>query len=89
MELDSDKIIVKGFIFGGSAEFKHKLVAASFLDQRIKKKILKVVDISYGGERGFHQAIELSMGCLGDIRFIEEKQLIQSYFKHISKNAEL
>ena len=85
--IKNDKIIVKGFIFGGSAEFKHKLVAASFLDQRIKKKILKVVDISYGGERGFQQAIEMSMGCLGDIRFIEEKQLIQSYFKHISKNT--
>jgi len=85
--IKNDKVFVKGFIFAGSAEFKNKLVGADFLDQRIKKKILKVVDISYGGERGFQQAIELSMGCLGDIRFVEEKQLIQSFFKHIAKNT--
>ncbi len=85
--IKNEKVWVKGFIFAGSAEFKHKLIGADTMDQRIKKKILKVVDISYGAERGFNQAIGLSAGCLGDVRFVEEKQLISSFFEHISKNS--
>jgi peptide subunit release factor 1 (eRF1) len=39
-------------------------------------KVLKRVDISYGGENGFNQAIELAAETLGDVKFIQEKKLI-------------
>ena len=41
-------------------------------------KVLKRVDVSYGGENGFNQAIELSAETLGDVKFIQEKKLIGS-----------
>jgi len=37
---------------------------------------LKIVDVSYGGENGFNQAIELSSDTLGNVKFIQEKRLI-------------
>lgn len=53
-------------------------------DQRLQAKIVKVVDVSYGGENGFNQAIELSAEVLANVKFIQEKKLIQRYFDEIS-----
>lgn len=41
--------------------------------------MLKLVDISYGGENGFNQAIELSAEVLSNVKFIQEKKLISQY----------
>jgi peptide chain release factor subunit 1 len=35
-----------------------------------------MVDISYGGENGFNQAIDLAADCLSNVKFIQEKKLI-------------
>lgn len=42
----------------------------------MQSKVLKLVDISYGGENGFNQAIELSTEVLSNVKFIQEKKLI-------------
>jgi len=46
------------------------------LFQRLQAKILKIVDVSYGGENGFNQAIELASESLANVKFIQEKKLI-------------
>ncbi len=43
------------------------------------------MDVSYGGENGFNQAIELSAECLSNVKFIQEKKLIGRYFDEISQ----
>ncbi|KAF3975383.1 hypothetical protein CMV_001368 [Castanea mollissima] len=53
-------------------------------DARLQAKILKVVDVSYGGVIGFNQAIELSSEILSNVKFIQEKRLIGKYFEEIS-----
>ena len=50
-------------------------------------KVLKRVDVSYGGENGFNQAIELAAETLGDVKFIQEKKLISRYFDEVSKDS--
>lgn len=50
--------------------------------------ILNVVDISYGGENNFNQAIEMSFEILANVKFIQEKRLIGKYFKEISQDTE-
>lgn len=42
----------------------------------MQAKVLKLVDVSYGGENGFNQAIELSAEVLSNVKFIQEKKLI-------------
>ena len=37
---------------------------------------MNIVDVSYGGENGFNQAIELSGDILANVKFIQEKKLI-------------
>ena len=71
----------------GSADFKSELQSSDLFDSRLLKIVLKVVDVSYGGENGFNQAIELSAETLGNVKFIIEKQLICKYFDEISQDT--
>ena len=77
--ITDDKINVSGLIVAGSAEFKQQLTTKDFLDPRLQNKIISVLDIAYGGNKGFEQAIELSQESLGNLKFIQEKKLLQNY----------
>ena len=72
---------VFGLILAGCADFKTTLSQYDIFDKRLKEKILKVVDVSYGGEHGFNQAIELSCEYLDYVNFIQEKRLLGKYFE--------
>lgn len=58
-----------------------------FILQRLQAKIIKLVDVSYGGENGFNQAIELAAESLQNVKFIQEKKLIGRYFDEISQDT--
>ena len=85
--ITNDKINVAGLILAGSADFKNDLNQSDLFDQRLQSKVIKVVDVSYGGENGFNQAIELSSETLGSVKFIQEKKLIGKYFEEISTDT--
>jgi len=83
----NDRLNVVGLVLAGSADFKTELSASDMFDQRLQAKIIKTVDVSYGGENGFNQAIELSAEVLQNVKFIQEKKLIASYFEEISQDT--
>eukprot|EP00800_Vazella_pourtalesii_P009374 TRINITY_DN2361_c0_g1_i1.p1 TRINITY_DN2361_c0_g1~~TRINITY_DN2361_c0_g1_i1.p1 ORF type:complete len:440 (+),score=98.58 TRINITY_DN2361_c0_g1_i1:55-1374(+) len=85
--ISNDKVNVTGLILAGSADFKTDLFAADLFDPRLQAKVLKLVDVSYGGENGFNQAIELSVEVLSNVKFIHEKKLIGRYFDEISQDT--
>jgi len=78
--ITDDKVNVTGLILAGLADFKTELHQSDMFDPRLQVKVLKRVDVSYGGENGFNQAIELAAETLGDVKFIQEKKLIGKYF---------
>jgi len=71
----------------GSADFKTELSQSDMFDPRLQAKIIKLVDVSYGGENGFNQAIELAAESLQNVKFIQEKKLIGRYFDEISQDT--
>ncbi|KAJ7188939.1 peptide chain release factor eRF1/aRF1 [Mycena filopes] len=81
------KVNVKGLVLAGSAELKNELAGSELLDARLRNKVAKVVDVSYGGESGFNQAIDLAADALADVRFVQEKKIIQGYFTEISRDT--
>ncbi|CAB1337139.1 unnamed protein product [Coregonus sp. 'balchen'] len=85
--VSNDKVNVAGMVLAGSADFKTELSQSDMFDPRLQAKILKLVDISYGGENGFNQAIELSAEVLSNVKFIQEKKLIGRYFDEISQDT--
>merc|ERR1712049_73303 len=74
--ISNDKPNISGMILAGSADFKTELSQSDMFDPRLQAKIIKLVDISYGGENGFNQAIELASDSLANVKFIQEKKLI-------------
>ncbi|KIY62510.1 peptide chain release factor eRF/aRF subunit 1 [Cylindrobasidium torrendii FP15055 ss-10] len=85
--ITADKVNVSGLVLAGSADFKTELSQSDLFDQRLAAKVIKVVDVSYGGENGFNQAIELAAESLSNVKFVQEKKLIQRYFDEISQDT--
>merc|ERR1719372_33053 len=46
-----------------------------------------MLDISYGGEMGFNQAIELASETLKNVKFIQEKKLISSFLDEVAQDT--
>merc|ERR1719454_2362489 len=88
MFITNDKVNVTGIVLAGSADFKNDLAQADCFDPRILAKVIKTVDVSYGGENGFSQAIELCAETLANVKFIQEKRLISRYFEEISQDTQ-
>ncbi|KZT74141.1 peptide chain release factor eRF/aRF subunit 1, partial [Daedalea quercina L-15889] len=85
--ITNDKVNVTGLVLAGSADFKTELSLSDMFDPRLAAKVIKVVDVSYGGENGFNQAIELAAESLANVKFVQEKKLIQKYFDEISQDT--
>ncbi|KAG0633210.1 peptide chain release factor eRF1/aRF1 [Tuber brumale] len=85
--ITNDKVNVSGLILAGSADFKTYLAQSELFDPRLQVKIIKIVDVSYGGQSGFNQAIGLAEDALGNVKFVQEKNLISKYFGEISQNT--
>ncbi|CAD6888475.1 unnamed protein product [Tilletia controversa] len=82
--ITDNKCNCAGLILAGSADFKTELGQSDLFDPRLAVKVIRTVDVSYGGENGFNQAIELSAESLQNVKFVQEKKLIQKYFDEIS-----
>lgn len=87
--ISNNKPNVSGLILAGSADFKDKLYKSDLFDPRLKKVVLKLVDVCYSGENGFNQAIELSKECLQNVKYIIEKNLLEKFYTHIAKDTGL
>jgi peptide chain release factor subunit 1 len=85
--ITQDKPNVSGLVLAGSAEFKQKLAGSDLFDIRLQQIVHKIVDVSYGGENGFNQAIELAADALANVKFIREKKLLSNYFSEISRDT--
>lgn len=85
--ITNDKVNVAGLILAGSADFKNDLNQSDMFDGRLQTKVIKIVDVSYGGENGFNQAIDLASETLANVKFIQEKKLINTYFDQISQDT--
>jgi peptide chain release factor subunit 1 len=82
--ISNDRPNVAGLILAGSAEFKAKLSTSDLFDPRLSAIVLKLLDVQYGGENGFNQAIELATDILNNVKFIAEKKLLSEYFTNIA-----
>ena len=49
--------------------------------------VIKIVDVSYGGENGFSQAITMASDALSNVKFVAEKKLISKFFEEISMDT--
>lgn len=85
--ITDNKCNVTGLVLAGSADFKTDLFNSDMFDPRLVKAVIKTVDVSYGMDPGFNQAIELATECLQNVKLVQEKRLLQKYFDEISQDT--
>jgi peptide chain release factor subunit 1 len=78
---------VTGLILAGCADFKNQLAQSDILDNRLKNIVLAQLDIAYGGEAGFNQAIHMSGEIMKDVRLVREQEMLAKLFAAISTNG--
>ena len=85
--ITNDAPNVKGLFLAVSVEFKNELKKSDLFDQRLAPIVIKVLNISYGGDMGFNQAIELSQDALKNVKFVQEKKVFENFFEKIAKDT--
>jgi peptide chain release factor subunit 1 len=85
--ITDNKCNVAGIVMAGSADFKTDLFQSDLFDPRLARCVIKTVDVSYGMDPGFNQAIELSAESLANVKLVQEKKLLQKYFDEISQDT--
>lgn len=85
--INNEKINVECIIVGGMSNIKNKMIEDITLDQRIKNKILNLVDISSGGEQGLNILINLSKDTIKNSIYIYEKDILAEFYKNINLDA--
>jgi peptide chain release factor subunit 1 len=87
--IDKSKVCVQGIILAGNTEFKNILAESDILDQRIRSKIIKIIDIAYGEKQGLYEAIQLSKSFLLGLPYIKEKELLTRFFNTVITNSDI
>ena len=85
--LNSNVLNVDGLILGGAANLKQDLVKSELLGSSITSKILRLVDVSYGGANGLKETVRLSADLLSDLKFTQERQLLEEIFSQIQRSS--
>lgn len=75
---------VDGFILSGSANLKQELIKSDLLGLQMQTKILRTVDVSYGGDNGLKETLRLCTDLFADIKLTQERQLLEEVFSQIN-----
>lgn len=80
---------LKGIILGGPGPTKLDFEKGRYLDYRLKEKLLAVVDTAYTGEHGVEEIVERAPEIIKNVRYVEEKRIIQKFLYEIGHDTGL
>ena len=80
-----DQYSVRGVIVGGPGPTKENFLREEYLDYRLQKNIIAILDSSYSGDEGVRELIEKAQqdGILQEYRVMEEKQLVKKFMGEV------
>ncbi len=76
---------VNGIIVGGPGPTKENFMKGGYLDYRLQKNIIEVVDTSYSGREGIREIAEKASDKLQDVRFVEERKMVQKFLGEVNR----
>jgi peptide chain release factor subunit 1 len=85
--IDSYNVI--GIIVAGPGPTKDDFIKNGYLDYRLQRSVLAVLDTSYAGSEGVREALDKAQDVLQEYRLIEEKRLVRKLFDEINSNRGL
>ncbi len=79
----------KGLIVSGPGPTKDQFVKENYLDYRLQKMILGILDTGYAGREGVRETIEKSGELLQNARVIQESKLVQRFLREVNSDSGL
>lgn len=77
----------KGLFVGGPGPTKETFINKDYLDYRLKENVLGSEDLSYSEEQGLKELISKIEPKISDVRYVEEKKLVQQFLSHLAKDT--
>ncbi|MFX0163411.1 MAG: peptide chain release factor aRF-1 [Candidatus Hodarchaeota archaeon] len=85
-ELEEEEDL-KAIIIGGPGPTKEDFYKGTYLDQRLKEKVVDLVDTGYTEQEGVKELVERSDNILQNLRYMEEKRIVQKFLEHLAKDT--
>jgi peptide chain release factor subunit 1 len=80
---------LKGLIVGGPGPTKEDFLKGNYLHYEMKDKVLSTVDTGYTGPEGIKEMVSRSRDILKDVRWFEERSLVQEFMRHLGVDDHL
>ena len=80
---------LKGIFIGGPGMSKDDFAASGMLDYRLQEKVIANIDTDSAGEDGIRSLLFRAQDRLKDVRYVEEKQIMQKFLGRLAKDSEL
>jgi peptide chain release factor subunit 1 len=77
---------LKGLIVGGPGPTKEDFLKGNYIHHELKDKILTTVDTGYTGVEGVKEVVNRSRSFLENVRYMQERRLVQEFLKHIGED---
>ncbi len=76
----------KGLLIGGPSPTKEEFEEGNFLHHEVQKRIIGLFDVAYTNESGLSELVEAAEEALKGQEVIEEKHLMDRFFKELVKD---
>jgi peptide chain release factor subunit 1 len=80
---------LKGLLVGGPGPTKEEFLKGDHIHYELKDKILTTVDTGYTGHEGVKEVVERSRDFLKNVRFYEERKLVQDFLYNVGQDTGL
>ncbi|MCS7116699.1 MAG: peptide chain release factor aRF-1 [Nitrososphaerales archaeon] len=80
---------VEGLIVSGPGPTKNDFLKGEYLDYRLQKNIIAIIDTSYAGSEGVRETVGKANKVLEGLRLIEEKELVQRFLYEVNASSGL
>ncbi len=84
-----DSYNIAGIIVAGPGPTKDDFLKNGYLDYRLQKSVIAVIDTSYAGSEGVREALDKAQDVLQEYRLMEEKRLVRRLFEEIHSSKGL
>lgn len=80
---------LRGIIIGGPGPAKKEFAEGDYLHYELKKKIIGIFDVGYGGYAGIYELAERAKDLLKDVQYIRERKAVNEFLYHLARDTGL
>lgn len=84
-----DKANIAGLVVAGPGNIKNELLNNKNFDPRVKAKVVKVIDVAYGGRMGFFEALSKSADTFQMLQLIEQQRSLTEVMTALGEGTNL